>query len=163
MGTEAKAEMAVASADSAPVAWRATSTTKVEAEAATPVATESANSGAAAVWRRLAAAAAGAESGCTAACTGCERRLFTCRCVGVRRRRVLVHRDEHWLVREMSRDSPRLGEIRCVAGAGDAPRSAELSCERWRVRAKLPPPPPTAHRAECVSPPECALSGRCAR
>ena len=76
--------------------------TVVVATVATAVAVASANSAAATVWRRLAAAAAGAESGCTAACTGCERRLFTWR--GVRRRRVLVHRDVHWLVREISRD-----------------------------------------------------------
>lgn len=73
VGTEAKAEMAVASANRAAAAWRTTSWTKVEAEAATAVATESANSAAAAAWshtpllrRRLAAAAAGAESGCRA-------------------------------------------------------------------------------------------------
>jgi len=103
-GTEAKAEVAMTSASSAD-AWTAREVgteAKAEVAVATAVAVTSANSAAAAVWWRLAAAAAGAESGCTAACTGCARRLFTWR--GVRRRRVLVHRDVHWLVREIGRD-----------------------------------------------------------
>mmetsp|Transcript_21997 Transcript_21997/g.74259 ORF Transcript_21997/g.74259 Transcript_21997/m.74259 type:complete len:290 (+) Transcript_21997:597-1466(+) len=129
-GTEAKAEVAMTSASSAD-AWTAREVgteAKAEVAVATAVAVTSANSAAAAVWWRLAAAAAGAESGCTAACTGCARRLFTWR--GVRRRRVLVHRDVHWLVREIGRDQPSLAVS--IGGCGRC-----CGCHRHRRGQRL--------------------------